>query len=309
MIADDDAPEAEFRSGMVALVGRPNVGKSTLLNRLVGVKIAAVSDKPQTTRNRIIGVVERPGAQLALIDTPGLHRPLHRMNERMLQASLSALEGVDLVAALTDVTEAFGNGDRYLVRLLSERGVRAVLVLNKIDRLRRREEILPILQRWSQEKIFEEFYPISAATGEGIEAMERGFLRCLPPGPRLFPEGQKSDLDDRFQAAEIVREQVLLRTRAEIPYSTTVIIEDFQLPAAIESGMARIEATILVDRDSQRGIIIGKGGAALKAIGQAARLELEGVLGRKVFLGLVVKARAGWREDDRILDRLGLPRP
>jgi GTP-binding protein Era len=225
------------------------------------------------------------------------------MNERMMAATLAAIEGVDAIAVVTDATEPFGGGDRYLVGLLAGRREPQLLALNKID-LVKKESLLPIIERWSSAGRFDEVVPISAVTGDGVDILVRELVRRLPPGPPLFPPGVKTDASERFLAGEIVREQVLLRTRDEIPYTTTVLVEDLETAG----DRVRITASILVERDSQKGILIGRGGAAIKAIGTAARKEIEAALGRPVFLALEVRVRPAWREDERLLDQLGLPR-
>jgi GTP-binding protein Era len=290
-----------FRSGFVAVVGRPNVGKSTLVNRLVGQKVAIVSDKPQTTRNRILAVVNRPAGQIVLFDTPGIHKPMHRMNERMVDAALKSLAQVDAALWLVDVAEGYGSGDRYVREVLKRLRKPVLLGINKIDTVSK-PKILPAIETYRHQMDFAEIVPFSALTGENVERLPELLLERLPEGDRLYPEDFLSDQPERFFVSEMIREQILRMTREEIPYSTGVVIESFKEG----EPLVRIEASILVERESQKGILIGKGGAMLKAIGSAARREIEAFLGTKVYLGLFVKTREGWREDPRILDEMGL---
>jgi GTP-binding protein Era len=292
---------AGFRSGFVTVVGRPNVGKSTLVNRLVGQKVAIVSDKPQTTRNRILAVVNPPGGQIVLFDTPGIHKPMHRMNERMVDAAVRSLGQVDLVVWIVDVAEEYGPGDRYVRDLLKAAGRPVILGINKIDTVPK-PRILPVIETYRQLLDFVEVVPISALTGDGVDILAERLLAHLPEGERLYPEEFLTDQPERFFVAEMVREQILRLTREEIPYSTGVVIDSFQEGEPI----VRIEASVLAERESQKGILIGKGGAMLKAIGTAARKEIEEFLGTKVYLGLFVKVREKWREDAGILEQMGL---
>ena len=295
------AEPAGFHSGFVAVVGRPNVGKSTLVNRLVGQKVAIVSDKPQTTRNRILAVVHRPGGQIVLFDTPGIHKPMHRMNERMVDAAVKSVGQVDVVLWLVDVTEAYGPGDRHVQGVLRQYRKPVVLGLNKIDAVPK-PRILPVIEQYRHLMDFAEVIPLSARTGENVDLVEAKLLERLPPGERLYPEDYLTDQPERFFVAEMVREQVLRLTREEIPYTTGVLIDSFK-----EDGpLVRIQATILVERQSQKGILIGRGGAMMKAIGTEARKQIEEFLGTKVYLGLFVKVKERWREDAGILDEMGL---
>ena len=295
------AAEPAFRSGFVSVVGRPNVGKSTLVNRLVGQKVAIVSDKPQTTRNRILAVVHRPGGQMVLFDTPGIHKPMHRMNERMVEAAEKSVGQVDLVLWLTDLTESFGPGDRHVQNVLRQCGKPVILGLNKIDAVPK-PKILPAIERYRHLLDFAEVIPLSALTGENVDLLGQKLLEHLPPGEPLYPEDYLTDQPERFFVAEMVREQVLRLTREEIPYTTGVLIDSFK-----EDGpLVRIQATILVERDSQKGILIGRGGAMMKAIGTDARKQIEEFLGTRVYLGLFVKVKDRWREDARTLEEMGL---
>jgi GTP-binding protein Era len=293
-----------MKSGFVALIGRPNAGKSTLLNRLVGQKLAIVSDKPQTTRNRITGVRNFPEGQVVFVDTPGVHRPLHRLNVRMVDAALDALREVDVAAVIVDATEAPGGGDRYLVDVVKKVDKPRVLVLNKVDAVHK-DRLLPMIERYSREDDFSDIVPVSALTGDNVERLEQVLLSRLPDGQPLYDEDYLTDQPERFFVAELVREQVLRHTRAELPFSSAVIVDRFEEPDA--KGLLRLYCTILVERESQKPIVIGRGGEMIKAIGSAARKELEAFFDTRVFLDLRVKVRADWREDERMLDTLGLP--
>jgi GTP-binding protein Era len=292
-----------MKSGFVALVGRPNAGKSTLLNRLVGQKIAIVSDKPQTTRNRITGVRNYPEGQVVFVDTPGVHRPLHRLNVRMVDAALEALRDVDVVTAVVDASEPAGGGDRYLMDVLTRVTKPKVLVLNKIDAVDK-ARLLPQIERYSALG-FDDVVPVSALDGDNVERLEQVILSHLPEGQPMYDEDYLTDQHERFFVAELVREQVLQHTHAELPFSSAVIVDKFEEPD--EKGLMRLYCTILVERDSQKPIVIGRGGEMIKAIGTAARKELEQFFDTRVFLDLRVKVRADWREDERVLDELGLP--
>ena len=277
------------------------MGKSTLVNRLVGQKVAIVSDKPQTTRNRILAVVNRPQGQIVLLDTPGIHKPMHRMNQRMVETALSTLGQVELVLWLGDVSEAFGAGDRFVAQALRKAGKPVILGLNKID-LIAKPRLLPLIDTYRQLMDFAEVIPLSALTGENADLVAERLLAHLPEGERLYPEDFLTDLPERFFVGEMVREAILHHTRDEIPYVSGVVVESFKE----EEGLVRIEASVLVERDSQKGIIIGRGGAMLKAIGTQARHQIEAFLAAKVFLGLFVKVREHWRENPRILEDMGL---
>jgi GTP-binding protein Era len=300
-VTTETAPGTAFHSGFVAVVGRPNVGKSTLVNRLVGEKVAIVSDKPQTTRNRILAVLNRPDGQIVLFDTPGIHKPMHRMNERMVETAVGSLGQVDLALWLVDVTEDYGPGDRYVKDVLGRAGKPVLLGLNKID-LVPKPRLLPLIDQYRQLLDFAEIVPISALKGDNVERLAERLVAHLPEGERLYPEDFLTDQPERFFVAEMIREQILRHTREEIPYSTAVLIDSFKEGTPV----VRIEASILVERQSQKGILIGRGGAMLKAIGSAARREIEALLGTKIYLGLFVKVREGWREDPGMLDEMGL---
>ncbi|HQZ40412.1 MAG TPA: GTPase Era [Vicinamibacterales bacterium] len=288
-----------MKRGFVALVGRPNAGKSTLLNRLVGEKLAIVSDKPQTTRTRIVGVRRFPEGEVVFIDTPGIHRPLHRLNVRMVDAALDSLRDADVVLAVVDASEPGGAGDRYLMDIVRKARATRVLALNKVDRADKLA-LLPRIGAY-QDVGFADIVPVSALTGENVERLERVLLGHLPEGEPLYPEDHLTDQPERFFVAELVREQVLAHTHDELPFSTAVVVDKFE-----EGPLLRLYCTILVERASQKPILIGKGGAAIKAIGTAARQELERFFQTRVYLDLHVKVREGWREDERTLDELGL---
>ena len=295
-----------MRSGYVALVGRPNAGKSSLLNRIIGEKIAIVSNKPQTTRTRILGVRNYPDGQVVFVDTPGIHRPLHRMNVRMVDAAVETLSEVDVVGIVLDVSEKPGAGLRHLLDLAKGVTGKAILILNKID-LVKRARLLPLIDQLSRERAWEAIVPVSALTGDNVERLEQVILEALPQGEALFPADYLTDQPERAMVAEMVREQVLNLTHHELPFSTAVLIDQFQEPSA-DDPMTRIYATILVERESQKPIVIGRGGDMIKQIGTAARQQIERFLESRVHLDLRVKVRERWREDERILDKLGMRR-
>jgi GTPase len=293
-------PETEnFRSGFVAVIGRPNAGKSTLVNALVGAKVSIVTTVAQTTRNRILGIVHRPEAQLVLMDTPGIHKPHHRLNEQMMRFVRQALEERDLVLFIVDAAQRFGRGDHFAIELLKQYKPKTILLLNKID-LIRKPTLLPLMDRYSKLFDFEEIIPVSALHGEGLEETLKEAIRRLPEGPEYFPRDAYTDQPERFLAGEIVREKVIQHTRQEIPYSTAILIEQFRE----EGSLTRIEATVVVERDSQKPILIGEGGKQIKQIGTAARLELERIFPPKVFLQLTVKAEPDWRDDQTLVRSL-----
>jgi GTP-binding protein Era len=294
------------RSGFVSFIGRPNAGKSTLLNRLIGTKVAIVSDKPQTTRNRILAVKNRPDGQIVVLDTPGIHRPLHRMNVRMVDAALQTIREVDVLGLVKDASEAFGHGDQFVLDLVGKAATPAILVLNKID-LIAKSKLLPLIDMYRTAHDFADIVPVSAETGDGVELLEQVIVSRLPEGEPLYPADYLTDQPERVMAGEIIREKLLQHTGAELPFTTAVVIDHFQEPEQ-EGGLLRLFATILVERDSQKPIVIGRGGAMVKRIGTEARMELESLFGTKVFLDLHVKVNADWRENDRLLDDLGVPR-
>ena len=294
-----------MKAGFISLLGRPNAGKSTLLNHFVGQKLAIVSDKPQTTRHRIVGVKNVEGAQLVFIDTPGIHKPVHRMNRRMVDAALDTLREVDVVVLVVDVTAPPGAGDQFVVDLVERSQAPAVLALNKTD-LIRKPKLLPLIDRYAHAQRFRAIVPISALSGDGVTALTGEIVSALPEGDPLYPEEYLTDQTERTLAAELIREKVLRHTREELPYSTAVVIDQFE--DAVEDKPTRIFASILVDQDSQKPIVVGKGGEMIKRIGTEARQDLEEMLGGRVYLDLHVKVRQDWREDDRLLDEMGLRR-
>jgi GTP-binding protein Era len=292
--------EEKFKSGFISIIGRPNVGKSTLLNALLGEKIAIISDKPQTTRNRILGIVSRPDAQLVFMDTPGIHKPMHKMNEVMVKTALATYNEVDVILMLVEATDQPGGGDRFIIDTLSKVKTPVFLLINKTD-LVKKEALLPLIQEFSKLYNFAELIPISALKND-LGGLIEAILKRLPQGPKYFPDDQLTDQPERFVVSEIIREKIFERTKEEIPYSTAVVIEDMKE----KPDITHITATIYVERDSQKGIIIGKGGAMLKQIGTLARQDAEKLLGVKVFLQLLVKVKKGWREDERSLRNFGI---
>jgi GTP-binding protein Era len=293
--------EEPFRSGFVSVLGVPNVGKSTLVNALVGQKVAIVSDKPQTTRNRILAVLNRPQGQIVLFDTPGIHKPEHRMNERMVRIALGSLEQVDLVLWLVDAQAGYGPGERRVVEALRRARRPVILGINKIDAVPK-QKLLPTIEAYRHLLDFAEVVPLSARTGENVDLLGGRLLAHLPEGERLYPDEFLTDLPERFFVSEMVRERILHETREEVPYSTGVLIESFEEGPEI----VKIQAVILVEKQNHKGILIGRGGRMLKTIGSSARKEIESFLGARVFLGLFVKVREGWREDPETLDTMGL---
>ena len=296
------APQAPH-SGLIAVVGRPNVGKSTLVNALVGEKVSIVSDKPQTTRNRILAVVNRPEGQMVLLDTPGVHKPLHAMNENMVELALESLKSVDVAMWVVDATEGYSVAERHVREALRRCGKPVVLALNKIDRIAK-PTLLPMIESYCTMIDFAEVVPLSALKGENVELLASRLMAHLPEQEPLYPQDVLTDLPERFFVSERIREQVLNHTREELPYATAVLIENFVEEA--DEARTRIDAVILVDKDSQKAIVIGKGGSMLKAIGTAARQEIEKFLGVRVYLQLFVKVRKGWRDDPRMLSQIGL---
>ncbi|MEK7221687.1 MAG: GTPase Era [Nitrospirota bacterium] len=291
---------APYRSGFVALVGRPNVGKSTLLNRILGEKVAIISDKPQTTRTRILGVKHLPGAQMVFLDTPGIHKPKFELNKRMVEVALHVLDEVDLVFFMVEATEPPGHGDRFVLERLKERDVPVVLVVNKVD-LVKKLRLLPLIDEYSRMHGFADIVPVSAKTGDGVEHLLELALARMPEGPAYFSEDVVTDQPMRVLAAEIIREKLLQKTRDELPFAIAVGIDSFKE----EGRMARISATIYVEKDSQKAIVIGKHGQILKDVGTYARIDMENLFGMKVFLELWVKVKASWRQDERMLVELG----
>jgi GTP-binding protein Era len=291
------------KSGFVSFLGRPNAGKSTLLNRIVGHKLAIVSDKPQTTRTRIVGVKNYDAGQVVFVDTPGVHKPTHRMNRRMVDVALDAMREVDLLALVVDVSVKPGPGDRYLLKLVQDVKTPAILALNKVD-LVSKPKLLPLIEQYSRAHPFVEIVPISAADGTNVDVLETLFVQHLPEGEPLYPADYVTDQPERFFISEIIREQVLQMTHDELPFSTAVIVD--QLEPAGDDKIIKLYCTILVDRESQKPIVVGRAGAMIKAIGTAARVELQRYLDARVYLDLHGKVKSDWRDDERLLDEMGL---
>jgi len=287
-----------MKAGFVSFIGRPNAGKSTLLNRIVGQKLAIVSDKPQTTRTRVVGVKNYDDGQIVFVDTPGVHKPTHRMNVRMVNVALEAMREVDLLALVVDASVKAGPGDRYMLDVLKEVKTPVILVLTKVD-LIAKPRLLPLIEHYRQAHPFAEIVPASAVDGTNIDTLERLFLQYLPEGDPLYPPDYLTDQTERFFVSEIVREQVLQLTRDELPFSTAVVIDRFD---ESDASMFKFYCTILVERESQKAIVVGKGGEMIKQIGTAARLALEAHFETRVFLDLHVKVKSEWRNDERVLD-------
>lgn len=294
-----------MKTGFVSLIGRPNAGKSTLLNRIVGEKVAIVSDKPQTTRNRILAVRHYPDGQIAFVDTPGIHRPLHRLNVRMVDAAVDTLREVDVVVLVFDASTRPGHGDEFVANLLKHVKVPVLLVLNKID-LVAKSTLLPLIAAAQAWHPFAAIVPVSASTGDGVEQLERVLLEQLPEGEPGFPDDYLTDQPERALVAETVREKVLAHTRAELPFSTAVVVDQFD--EEDRGKILRLYCTIYVETESQKPIVIGRAGDMIKRIGTEARVDLESFFGTKVFLDLRVKVDPDWRNNDRSLDALGIPR-
>ena len=295
-----------FHSGFVCILGRPNAGKSTLLNALVGERLAIISPKPQTTRNRILGIVHIPrqgkrgGAQVILIDTPGVHKPDSSLGRKMMVEVRDALEGCDLILWIVDVAKRLGPEDEFSLKMAQQTGTPVFLLLNKVDLLRDKKALLPIIEDYRKRHDFKEVIPLSALKKEGLDLLLEKLVEALPAGPQYFSEDQITDQPVRFMAAEIIREQVLLATKEEVPYATTVVVDKF------EEGpkLTRVAATIYCEREGQKAILVGKGGQMLKKIGTAARHNIERMSGTKVFLELFVKVQPGWRDSRAFVDEL-----
>ena len=301
--------ESGGRFGVVALVGRPNAGKSTLLNRILGHKVSIVSNKPQTTRNRIIGVLNEKRGQIAFLDTPGIHRPLHKLNVRMMDHVRTSLSEADVVALIVDATEAFGKGDEFVIAMLREQKERhpeakRFVILNKVDLLKK-NRLLPMIDQYSKFELFDEIVPMSASTGDGVDRLLDVLFDSVKPGEGVYPTEDYTTQPERFFAAEIIREKVLVHTSDELPYTTAVSIERFEEDE--DKNLIKIYATIHVERETQKPIVIGKRGEMVKKIGTEARLELESILGARVFIDLNVGVHERWREDERFLGELDWP--
>lgn len=295
--------ETKFRSGYVALVGRPNAGKSTLLNRLVGEKIAAVSNKPQTTRHKILGIVTRENGQIVFVDTPGVHKPGYLLNRRMMSAVHDAILSVDLLVLLRDASVSTGNGDRFVLDLVKKAEKPAVLVLNKIDKIKEKNLLLPLIESYAGQHDFAEIVPISALKGDAVDNLLAQLVKHLPEGEPIFAADEMTDQSMRSIVAEMVREKILATTGEELPYVTAVVTEKYD---DSDPNIIRIFCAIYVERVSQKAIIIGKGGAKLKKIGTDARIEIKKLLGTRVHLQLFVKVVEDWRNRERDLDEMGI---
>ena len=297
-----------MKAGYVSLIGRPNAGKSTLLNRIVGAKVAIVSDKPQTTRTRILGVKhgspERPG-QIVFVDTPGIHRPMHRMNVRMVDHAVETITQVDVLVVVLDASIRTGRGDRYVLDLLDNARAPVILALNKID-LMAKHRLLPLMDWYRQQRDFAGLVPVSALSGDGVSALEEEVRNRLPEGEPLFPDDYVTDQPERVVVAETVREKLLRETRAELPFASAVVVDRFEEPDP--RGVMRLYCSIVVDRGTHKPIVLGRGGSRIKRVGTDAREELERLFGTRVYLDLHVRVRPGWRESERMLRELGLER-
>lgn len=289
-----------FHSGYVSLTGRPNVGKSTLLNTILGEKVAIVSSKPQTTRNRIIGVKTLSHAQIVFIDTPGIHKPKHKLGELMVREAVKSVKEVDVILFMAEPEEP-GSGDRFIIEILKGLNKPVFLLINKIDTVRK-PQVLPVIEAYNRLYNFSEVIPISALKGDGIDILLKTVIEKLPEGPRYYPDDIVTDQLERFMVSEIIREEIIQQTEDEIPYSAAVEITQW---SEREDGVIFIHANIYVERDGQKGIIIGRGGCKLKTIGTNARVKMEQLLDAKVFLELWVKIKRDWRSSERILGELG----
>jgi GTP-binding protein Era len=291
----------KHKSGFVAIIGRPNVGKSTLLNQVIGQKIAIMSDKPQTTRNKIHGVYTKEGMQIVFLDTPGIHKPKSKLGNYMMKVAENTFHEVDAILFLVDVAEGIGGGDRFIIEQLKNVKTPVLLVLNKIDQVHP-EALLPIIVAYKDLYDFAEIVPISALQGNNVNTLLEQIGKYLPEGPQYYPADQVTDYPEQFICAELIREKILHMTREEIPHSIAVAIESMKVE---ENGLVNIGAVIFVERDSQKGIVIGKQGAMLKEIGKQARRDIETLLGSKIFLELWVKVKKDWRNREHVLKDLG----
>jgi GTP-binding protein Era len=291
---------AGFVSGFVSILGRPNVGKSTLLNALIGTKVAIVADKPQTTRTAIQGVLTLPEGQIVFLDTPGIHRARSSLNKRMMVSVRDALDQRDLLLFVADATARFTDADREALDLVKKSGTPVLLVLNKIDRVNEKSDLLPLLEKYRAAHDFVEYFPVSALKNAGLDELRAAILARLPQGPAYFPADHITDQPERFLATELIREKIILETREEVPHSVAVVVDHWEDAPKI----TRVLATIYVEKEGQKGILIGAKGAMLKTVGTKARMEMELLFGKKIFLELHVKARANWRENKAFLNAL-----
>ena len=290
------------KSGTVAFIGRPNAGKSTLMNRLLKEKVAIVSDKPQTTRHRLVGILSTERGQMVFYDTPGIHRPLHRLNRQMVHHAMDALSDADVVCLLVDATQKFGKGDAYMLDVFGKAKEPRILVLNKIDRIGDKSRLLPLIEQYHKSGLFADIVPVSALTDDGCDRLLDLLWDKLPEGPPLYDPELLTIHPERFLVAERIREKVLELTTEELPFSTAVVLERWEDDT--EKDLLRIFATILVERPGQKKIVVGRQGQMIKAIGTAARHDLEEYLGRRVYLDLNVRLEPGWREDRAVLASL-----
>lgn len=293
-----------FKSGFVAIIGRPNVGKSTLMNQVIGQKIAIMSDKPQTTRNKIHGVYTTNDSQVVFLDTPGIHKRQSKLGDYMNQTALGTLGEVEAVLFLVDASEGFGGGDRFIAEQLKQIRTPVILVMNKIDKIEP-QALLPLIEEYRKLHDFAEIVPISAKLGNNVNTLLDQIQKYLPAGPQYYPEDQVTDHPEQFVCAELIREKILHMTREEVPHSIAVTIEDMKVE---ENGTVHISAVIFVERDSQKGIIIGKQGSLLKEVGRQARQDIQRLLGSKIYLELWVKVKKDWRNQERVLRDLGFHR-
>jgi GTP-binding protein Era len=293
---------SDFRSGFVSIVGRPNVGKSTLLNTILGQKIAIASNKPQTTRNRILGIHNGAASQILFLDTPGLHRAKGRLNKFMVDQALAACSDVDAILFLVEATDPPGGGDDFILDILAKGKAPVILVINKVD-LIERPKLLPLIETYSRRFDFAAIIPVSAQNGEGVTDLVETVTGLLPAGPRYYPEDLVTDLPERFIVGEMVREQILKQTRDEIPYGVAVMVERFEEKP--EKNLVVIDALVVVEREPHKKIILGKGGARIRSIGKAARYDIERMLGTRVFLDLFVKVEKNWTQSERLLKEFG----
>ncbi|MGZ9585023.1 GTPase Era [Paenibacillus marinisediminis] len=296
-----DRKDSTFKSGFVAIIGRPNVGKSTLMNHVIGQKIAIMSDKPQTTRNKIHGVYTSADSQIVFLDTPGIHKRQSKLGDYMNTVALNTLNEVEAILFLVDVAAGLGGGDKYVIEQLKQVRTPVILVMNKIDQIHP-DQLPAMIQAYSELHDFAEIVPISALQGNNVERLLQVLTGYLPAGPQYYPDDQITDHPEQFVIAELIREKILHLTREEIPHSIAVTIEDMKVQ---DNGVVYISAVIFVERDSQKGIVIGKQGALLKEIGKLARKDIETLLGSKTFMELWVKVKKDWRNQDRVLRDLG----
>jgi GTP-binding protein Era len=290
--------ETGFRSGFITLIGRPNVGKSTLFNAILGQKVAIMSDKPQTTRNSIRGIYNAPGVQMIFIDTPGVHKPKHKLNQKMMESVYKSLAGCDIILYLIDAGQKFGDGEEFILKHLVDQSAPVFLIINKVDVVGRKEQVLTLINKYKDRFDFAEIVPVAALTGYNVDHLLKTLQEYLPPGPQYYPSEMVYDQPEQLLIAELIREQILHQTKEEIPYAVAVNVTDIEERS---DDLLYIEANIYVERESQKGIIIGKGGQLIKKIGQSARLEIERILACSVYLELRVKTKKDWRNNEGLL--------